>query len=91
MTTTYKPKLTASFLSAADEYTTQHAKALSLIESLRAMIQDLPSAESEKIHWGHVGNIGYVNVNLNEMIRFVESIQAVREIQKHKGQIESST
>lgn len=73
----------ASKINAANEYAAQHADAVELLASLQAMVQDLPASDGSPIHWGHVGNIGYVNAKLKEVAAFLESIDAVREIAKH--------
>lgn len=71
-------------ISAAQEYAVKHAEAVELLAKLQEMVQDLPSLDGEIVHWGHVGNVGYVTEKLKEVESFLKSIDAVREIAKHK-------
>lgn len=74
-------------IDASSEYVAQHAAATKLLASIQAMVQDLPAADGERIHWGHVGNIGYINTKLEEVAAFIKSIDAVREIAKHQSSL----
>lgn len=71
--------------NASDAYASQHAEALQVLSDLHEALNNLPAADGEQIHWGHVGNVGYVTARLKEVTAFLKSIDVVREIAKHKS------
>lgn len=71
--------------NASEVYAAQHAEALQLLSDLQEALKTLPAADGERIHWGHVGNVGYVTAKLKEAAAFLKSIDVVREIAKHES------
>lgn len=77
----------ANKVNAVQSYASQHAEVVELLAGLQVMIQNLPTADGDNVHWGHVGNVGYVAAKLREVNAFLQSIETVREIAKHEAAI----
>jgi hypothetical protein len=54
------------------KYAAMHARALGLMRRIETALQDQPAPDAEHLHWGHVGNIGKVNKDLEEILRFLK-------------------
>ena len=55
-----------------DAYTAAHAQAITLLEDLRRIVEDLPAPDGETpIHWGHVGDLNHVNELLTQARNFL--------------------
>lgn len=47
--------------------------ACDMLERIKDLLHSMPSPDSGKIDWSHVGSITNLNCELSSMIRFVES------------------
>ena len=52
-------------------YVAQHAAALTSLQALQAIIQDMPAPDGEtRINWCHVGSLNEINEQLGQLLRF---------------------
>ena len=59
-----------------DAYTAAHAQAITLLEDLRRIVEDLPAPDGETpIHWGHVGDLNHVNELLTQARNFLNGCE----------------
>ena len=52
-----------------DAYTSAHVRALTLLEDIHEIVEDMPAPGNDKhpIDWGHVGSLEYLCERLREM------------------------
>ncbi len=52
-----------------DAYTSAHVRALTLLENLHEIVEDMPAPDNDEdpIDWGHVGSLEYLCERLREM------------------------
>ena len=69
MTKQPKPRLTA-----VAAYENAHLVAQDLLQHISELLSNMPAPDQAEppIHWGHVGNVTYVNEQLNQIIAFLE-------------------
>lgn len=46
--------------------------ACDMLERIKDLLHSMPSPDSGKIDWSHVGSVTHLNSQLNTLIRFVE-------------------
>lgn len=54
-------------------YSERHAEACALVERIRKLVENIPALgpDGPKIDWGHVGDLGYLNKLLREVVEFL--------------------
>jgi hypothetical protein len=59
-------------LQAEAAYETAHIVAQDLVARIQEILTDMPAPEddAQPIHWGHVGDLTYVNAQLSELVSF---------------------
>lgn len=63
------------FKTAVDGYARRHFEAITLLRHIESLLLDLPAPDDyeDKIHWGHVGDLGHVVASLEEVAAFLEA------------------
>ena len=60
-------------IDVAPAYENAHLVASDLVIRLQEVLHSMPTPDSGKLHWGHVGTVSKVMTDLAELIQFVES------------------
>lgn len=73
-------KPTKQKLNAEAAYENSHLVAQDLVAKIGELLFDMPApgVDEHPIHWGHVGDIGYVNSLLNEIVTFLNATTTQR-------------
>jgi hypothetical protein len=54
--------------TAKDAYIEKRAAVMSELERIAAAVQAMPEPDSQVVGWGHVGDLGYVLVELKKLL-----------------------
>lgn len=53
-------------------YVSSHAEALAMLDKVRQTVEDYPAPDTDRVTWGHVGELAWVVSRLKEITAFYE-------------------
>jgi hypothetical protein len=66
------PTMAKNTARVEDAYTTAHVRALTLLEDLHQIVEDMPAPDTDHpINWEHVGSLQHLCERLKELKDFV--------------------
>lgn len=70
----------AQNISAADAYASAQAKAADLLEAIHvALVEHMDKTDPDSRCWGAVGDLGYVNAHLAEVLAFLNGYHSMQD------------